>query len=264
MRRKKAIKRGRVVSVIVAAVVGYLLGSWNAVAVRSSQASGPQTAAQTVALRFPTDLQQAELQQGSAAPAPSYQLASESTVIVHNANRALFAPEPMLPAQPAATQAADPAETQQAAADQAPVQVADISPTLPIAPAHVAAAPISPKPREVASIARSHPAPVRHQARPGHMFDDAQLASIKRRLNLTADQEQMWPAVAVALRNIGLERERETRARGATGQINPDSPQVQDLKSAAIPLIMSFSDEQKDEVRTLARGMGLNQLASQF
>ena len=96
------------------------------------------------------------------------------------------------------------------------------------------------------------------------MFDDAQLASIKRRLNLTPDQEQMWPAVAVALRNIGAEREREARARGIAGEVNPDSPQVQDLKSAAIPLIMSFSDEQKDEVRTLARGMGLNQLASQF
>ena len=55
------------------------------------------------------------------------------------------------------------------------------------------------------------------------MFDDAQLASIKRRLNLTADQEQMWPAVAVALRNIGVEREREARARGVAGEINPDS-----------------------------------------
>ena len=72
MRRRKAIKRGRWASVIVAAVVGYLLGSWNAAAVRSSQASSAQTAAQTVALRFPSDFQQAELRQGSPAPAPSY------------------------------------------------------------------------------------------------------------------------------------------------------------------------------------------------
>lgn len=264
MRRKKAIRRGRWASVAVAAVVGYLLGSWNAAAVRSSQASSVQTAAQTVALRFPSDLQQAELQQGSAAQAPSYQLASESTVIVHNANSALFAPEPMLPAQPAAPQAAEPADTQQAAAEPAPVQVADLSAMPPMEPPHVAAAPIAPKPREVASIAKPHPVQVRHQARPGYMFDEAQLASIKRRLNLTPDQEEMWPAVAAALHNIGLAREREARARGAAGEINPDSPQVQDLKSAAIPLIMSFSDEQKDEVRTLARGMGLTQLASQF
>src|SRR5579863_8316114 len=260
MRRKKAIKRGRWASVVVAAVVGYLLGSWNAAAVRSSQASSAQTAAQTVALRFPSDFQQAELQQGSATPAPSYQLASESTVIVHRANSALFAPEPMLPATPAA----EPTDTQQAAAEPAPIQVADLSSTPPMEPAHVAAAPIAPKPHEVASIAKPHPAPVRHQARPGYMFDEAQLASIKRRLNLSPDQEEMWPAVAAALHNIGLEREREARARGGAPEINPDSPQVADLKSAAIPLIMSFSDEQKDEVRTLARGMGLTQLASQF
>ena len=259
MRRKKAIKRGRVASVLVAAVVGYLLGSWNAAAVRSSQAANAPTAAQAISLRFPSGFLQ-----NAPAQAPSYQLASESTVVLRNADRALFVPEPMLPAQPAVAQQAEPAETQQATAEPAPVQVADLSATPPLAPARAAAAPILPKPREVASTAKPHAMPVRHQARPGYMFDDAQLASIKRRLNLTPDQEQMWPAVAVALRNIGLERQREARARGAAGAINPDSPQVADLKSAAIPLLMSFSDEQKDEVRTLARGMGLTQLASQF
>lgn len=261
MRRKKAIKRGRVASVLVAAVVGYLLGSWNAEAVHSSQASTPPTAAQTVALRFPNDLQEGNLQIASAAPAPSFQLASASTVIVHNANRALFAPEPMLPAQPAAASSAEPVQPSQTAA---PVQVADLSPTPPLAPARPAASPILPKPHEVAGTARPHVAPIHRQTRPSRMFDDAQLAAIKRRLNLSPDQEQMWPAVAAALRNIGIEREREARARGGAGAINPDSPQVADLKSAAIPLIMSFSDEQKDEVRTLARGMGLSQLASQF
>lgn len=256
MRRKKAIKRGRVASVLVAAVVGYLLGSWNAAAVHSNQVSGRPSAAQAVALRFPSDLQSTELQEARTAPAPSFQLASASTVIVHNANSALFAPEPMLPAQPTITQAPSPVDPQQTAPD--PVQVADLSLTLPAAPARAVAAPILPKPHELAA-AKPHAAPVRH-----HMFDDAQLAGIKRRLNLTPDQEQMWPAVAVALRNIGLAREREARAHGGLGEINPDSPQVADLKSAAIPLIMSFSDEQKDEVRTLARGMGLSQLASQF
>ena len=280
MRRKKAIKRGRWASVLVAAVVGYLLGSWNAPAVHSTEASSPPTAAQAVALRFPSDFKETPLQAAAAAaptPTPSYQLASESTVILHNADRALFVPEPMVPSQqvpsqqvsaqqetqPEAAETAEPAETQQANAQPAPVQVADLSSTPPVAGTRAVAAPILPKPRELA--AKPHPVPVRHQAaRPANMFDDAQLAVIKRRLHLNPDQEEMWPAVAAALRNIGEEREREARARGATGQIDPDSPQVQDLKSAAIPLIMSFSDEQKDEVRTLARGMGLTQLASQF
>ena len=46
--------------------------------------------------------------------------------------------------------------------------------------------------------------------------------------------------------------------------IDPNAAEVQDLKSAAIPLIMSFSDEQKNEVRSLAHVMGLDQLASEF
>ena len=96
------------------------------------------------------------------------------------------------------------------------------------------------------------------------MFDEPQLARIKRRLHLTADQERMWPAVAAALRNIGREQKREARWRGEPGGVDPNSEAVQDLKSAAIPLLMSFSDEQKDEVRHLARTMGLDQLASEF
>jgi hypothetical protein len=39
---------------------------------------------------------------------------------------------------------------------------------------------------------------------------------------------------------------------------------VQGLQSAAVPLIMSFSPEQKEEVRSLAHVMGLDQLAAQF
>ena len=34
------------------------------------------------------------------------------------------------------------------------------------------------------------------------MLDDAQIASIKERLHLTPDQEEMWPAVEAALRNM--------------------------------------------------------------
>jgi hypothetical protein len=44
--------------------------------------------------------------------------------------------------------------------------------------------------------------------------------------------------------------------------VDPDT--VQGLKSAAVPLILSFNAEQKDEVRNIAHVMGLDQLASQF
>ena len=46
--------------------------------------------------------------------------------------------------------------------------------------------------------------------------------------------------------------------------LDPNSPGVQQLKSSAVPLVLSFSEEQKNEVRQLARLMGLEQVASSF
>ncbi|MGH7247877.1 MAG: hypothetical protein ACREH9_07205 [Pseudomonadota bacterium] len=95
-------------------------------------------------------------------------------------------------------------------------------------------------------------------------LDDAQIATIKRRLHLTPEQERMWPPVEVALRNIALARERAARRPGALAAIDANSAEVQQFKYAAMPLLMSFSDEQTDEARNLARAMGLDQLASEF
>jgi hypothetical protein len=105
--------------------------------------------------------------------------------------------------------------------------------------------------------------------RPGYILNDAQIASIKERLHLTPGQEEMWPAVEAALRNMAYSHAPSPpRGRGVpagatqTAAVDPNA--VQDLKSAAVPLIMSFNSEQKDEVRNLVHVMGLDQLASQF
>jgi hypothetical protein len=275
-RRKKALKSGRVVPILIAAGVGYLIGSWNATALRSGEPAGTQTAAEMVALRFPQSLNDTTAVQAAdyvhaAATNPT---ATNTAVTMERAQLALFEPEPMLrgAVPTAAAQAAVP-DAGAPGAETADMETADISPTptLPQMPETAApisapiSAPILPKPNQSISAALPHPAAPRRQAkRPGYMLSEAQIADIKRRLHLTPDQEQMWPAVAAALRNIGAEGEREARWRGASAAIDPDSPQVQDLKSAAIPLLMSFSDEQKDEVRDLAHHMGLDQLASEF
>lgn len=261
MRRKKASKGGRAISILVAAGVGYLIGAWNAAAVRGKEPSGAPTAAQTVALRFPQALSEVPVVQAAAYEHP----AAARTAAMDRAELALFAPEPMVAPAAAAPQAALQPTAPHVADEASPWETADISPVPPAPRAPIAVAPILPKPRELAIAARPHPVLVHRRAeRPGYMLDDAQIASIRRRLHLTPDQERMWPAVEAALRNIGSEREREASGRGAPGAIDPDSPEVQDLKSAAIPLLMSFSDEQKGEVRDLARGMGLDQLASEF
>src|SRR5579859_1717154 len=241
MRRKKAVRQGRFVPVMVAAAAGfgYLIGAWSAQALRS--APGP-SAAQTVALRFPQDLNIAEPQ--------AQQPARASQNAIGSMELALFQPQPMMP-HPALAPAALSGN-----------EVAEPSPPpAPVAAAPVAAAP-APAKYALAGVAKPHPPAAHLASRPGYLLDDAQLASIKRRLHLTPDQEQMWPAVEGALRQIAFAKARDAHKRG--GGLDPNSAEVQDLKSAAIPLLMSFSSEQKDEVRNLAHVMGLDQLASQF
>jgi hypothetical protein len=245
--RRKPAWHGRLILTLVAAGIGYLIGNWNGEMVRGAQ---PPSAAEAVALRFPEDLNIAQPQ-----PAPHVNAPAAAAMVLGPTQLALFEPEPMVP-HPAL--APPPAES--AAAEPAQPELAP--------PAAAAAVAAPPKPAQLAGIPKPHPATSHVANRPGTMLDDAQIASIKRRLHLTPEQEQMWPAVEAALRNIAFAKvreAREARRRDARpGAIDPNSTEVQDLKSAAIPLLMSFSSEQKDEVRNLAHVMGLDQLASQF
>jgi hypothetical protein len=106
--------------------------------------------------------------------------------------------------------------------------------------------------------------------KPQVLFNDAQLASIKARLRLTRDQEHYWPQVEQALRAISWKLatqqngQRAGRGRQPLAMIDPNSPEVARLKSAAVPLIMSMREDQKQEVRQLAHTMGLRQVASMF
>ena len=117
------------------------------------------------------------------------------------------------------------------------------------------------------------PLPRRRAVRPApknpELFNDAQLASIKLRLRLTAQQEHHWPAVEKALRAISYRAAQQNDprrpVRGAPASaIDPNSPEVQQLKSAAFPLIMSLREDQKQEVRQLAHTMGLSKVATMF
>jgi hypothetical protein len=118
-------------------------------------------------------------------------------------------------------------------------------PVAPLAP---------PKPK----LAR--PAPQKSYA----LLSDAQIAGIKERLKLSSAQESCWPAVEGALRAIARKihatRQADPNAPGAL--IDPDAEEVQQLKSAAMPLLFQLREDQKQEVRTLARIIGLDKVAS--
>jgi len=246
MRRKQAFKRGRVLSIVIACFAGYVIGGWNGSVPRSPELS----AAQAVALRFPQDLD-------DASPLTLAFATSANAAAIGNTQLALFSPQPLVP-QASAPQASAP----QLPTPQATMQMASAEQTLPqLAPA------TTKRPNGVKPVvAAVHN---RDDRAAGLMLNDAQIASIKTRLHLTADQEQMWPAVEAALRNIAYTRSRDARRHGApantqVASADADGVDVRDLKSAAIPLIMSFNSEQKDEVRNLAHVMGLDQLATQF
>jgi hypothetical protein len=150
---------------------------------------------------------------------------------------ALFTPDPSVPADAARL-------------SDAPVQVAlgkSFGPDLP-----------QPQSKSAVTAAR--------RARPNALLDDSQIASIKQRLNLTANQERMWPAVEAELRKLAYAQPpQDPHQKGsrpkppATFELS--SADLERLNKAAKPLILSFSDDQKDELRTMARITGLEKFA---
>lgn len=137
------------------------------------------------------------------------------------------------------------------------------------APVVAAAAPLpTRRPVQLASIAAKPAIPAHSLTRPGAVLNDAQIVSIKRRLNLTPDQERMWPSVEAALRNLSYAKASPHHgghdAAQAVAQIDPNSADVQNLKSAAMPLVMSFSGEQMRELQSISRVAGLDKLVPNF
>jgi hypothetical protein len=214
---------------------------------------GHSSAAAVVAQRFP--------QEWNAPPAVTL-----AAIRTERADPDLFRPAPMVARSQSQSSAEQPAIGPSATSipERRMVQTASLDSV---------AAPVNagdPSPRPAVGVAAKAPAGPAHAPaanRAGYILDDAQIASIKTRLHLTPDQERMWPAVEAALHNMAYKRAQQAAARGAARNVQAaavDPEAVEGLKSAAVPLIMSFSFEQKEEVRSLAHVMGLDQLASQF
>jgi hypothetical protein len=145
---------------------------------------------------------------------------------------------------------------------------ADVAPLRIIAPQAVATQAVAPAAMPQAPLAQpvpkvaAKPAPQKSYA----LLSDAQIAGIKERLNLSPDQQSYWPAVESALRAVARKihatRQADPHATGAP--IDPDSDEVQQLKSAAMPLLFQLREDQKREVRSLARLIGLEKVAAQI
>ena len=171
----------------------------------------------SVNLRFPADWVDAEVEPVSKMLA----LASA------DGGMALFSPRPTY----AATDA------------DAPVMVeATPKPAPPAAPAKVALA---------SAVAKPPPKP-----RSNHVLNDSQIASIKKRLALTPEQERLWPAVEAELRKMEYSK-KSPQGGSRMASIDMSKVNVEGLKSAGYPLVMSFSDDQRRELKSLAHLLGL-------
>ena len=139
----------------------------------------------------------------------------------------------------------------QAYASTAP---ADIGLPKELAPVVVAPAP-PPKPKAAAK-----PQPQKNYA----LLSDVQIAGIKDRLKLSSSQESYWPPVESALRAVArkIHAGRQANPTAAGVPIDPDSAEVQQLKAAAMPLLFQLREDQKSEVRSLARIIGLEKVAA--
>ena len=127
-----------------------------------------------------------------------------------------------------------------------------------VAPAAMPQAPLAPPAPKLAA----KPAPQKSYA----LLSDAQIAGIKQRLALSPDQESYWPAVESALRAVArkIHATRQADPHATSVPIDPDSEEVQQLKSAAMPLLFQLREDQKREVRSLARLIGLEKVAAQI
>jgi hypothetical protein len=217
----------------------------------SSLSGGPLrfaewTPAEIVAARFPS----------ADASLPMVPALSATATVLPMERWGLFSPDLSYPSVTAsAAPSAGESQAEQPAADQAK----------PAATQATAAKAESPK------VQAANAAPRRVASRASGVLNDAQIANIKRRLNLTPDQEQMWPAVETALRKIVYTKnatEQAVRAAQSSGShmayVDPSSAEVQQLKYAALPLIMRLNDDQRREVKMMAHVMGLEGVASQF
>ena len=92
------------------------------------------------------------------------------------------------------------------------------------------------------------------------LLNVAQIAAIEKRLRLTQQQAEYWPAVAVALHDLGRKYFQSTQR--SPRKIEANSAEVRRLIETATPLILMLSEDQKREVRQLVRIIGLEKVAA--
>jgi len=92
------------------------------------------------------------------------------------------------------------------------------------------------------------------------LLSDMQIAALKNRLQLTSAQQPYWPAVESVLRDVARKIHERRTVTGRQASFSPAD--IEQIKTAAQPLLSRLREEQKREARSLARIIGLEAVAS--
>jgi len=110
---------------------------------------------------------------------------------------------------------------------------------------------------------------LRPGAQSGVMLTNAHIAYFKAKLNLTPAQQQFWPAIDAALRDIARQQAAYAAASGAPQRMNRNvlaialtTAAVERLTAAAQPLVRSLDDGQKLDAMRMAHEVGLASMMS--
>jgi hypothetical protein len=242
-------------AILAAAGIGGLTAGLNARAAFGTASSttvvAEMPASDIVSLRFPADFEVAD---SEPAPRTLAYASADSSI--------LFSPKPTYALADARSVAANlsPASTSLAAAPPVAEPLPRPKPAAQVAapaPAAAAAAPAQPKmvlaSASTKPVVAAAPKPARKS---NAVLNESQLASIKKRLNLTPDQERYWPAVEAELRKMEYSK-KSPQGGSRMASIDTSKMDVEGLKSAGFPLVMSFSDDQRRELKSLAHLLGL-------
>jgi hypothetical protein len=240
----KIIRIGVCTAVIAAGSAACLAMGWQAGEMLHAKLSHQEKAdAQALAFRFPDTRGQATAARPSALVTGLMRTKDQQVALaVSNPQQSV---EKSMPPAPEVVASAEgvppPAEPARDPAATAPVVMAAATP--------------EPSVKPVAAVHR----------RPNAVLDDGQIASIKRRLHLTPSQERMWPAVESELRKLAVaaptHQQQAKRGTKEPPKLELSSADVARLKTAALPLIMSFNEEQRGELRNMAHVTGLDRYA---
>jgi hypothetical protein len=96
------------------------------------------------------------------------------------------------------------------------------------------------------------------------LLSDIQIAAIKERLRMSEAQAKYWPPVEAALRDLAKRKHAVRLAGSDKGAVSLSGAEAQDLQAAAAPLLRQLREDQKREVRALARIIGLEAVASRI